>query len=56
MRKGALSGVCVLVVGMAFLLSGWAQAETIRIGINAPLTGRHPQGGRGDEVRGPDVA
>jgi branched-chain amino acid transport system substrate-binding protein len=47
MRKGALFGVCVLVVVMAFSLSGWAQAETIKIGINAPLTGDIPKVGEG---------
>ena len=47
MRKGTLFGVCVLVVSMAFSLSGWAQAETIKIGINAPLTGDIPKVGEG---------
>jgi len=47
MRKGSLFGVCVLVVIMAFSLSGWARAETIMIGINAPLTGDIPKVGEG---------
>ena len=47
MRKGTLLGVCVLAVIMAFSLSGWAQAETIKIGINAPLTGDIPKVGEG---------
>ena len=47
MRKGSLFGVCVLVVTMAFSLSGWARAETIKIGINAPLTGDIPKVGEG---------
>lgn len=47
MRKGSLFGVCVLVVIMAFSLSGWAQAETIKIGINAELTGDIPKVGEG---------
>lgn len=47
MRKGSLLGVCVLVVIMAFSLSGWARAETIKIGINAPLTGDIPKVGEG---------
>ena len=47
MRKGSLFGVCVLVVIMAFSLSGRAQAETIKIGINAPLTGDIPKVGEG---------
>ncbi len=47
MRKGSLFGVCVLVVIMAFSLSGWVRAETIKIGINAPLTGDIPKVGEG---------
>jgi len=47
MRKGSLFGVCVLVVIMVFSLSGWAQAETIKIGINAELTGDIPKVGEG---------
>ena len=47
MRKGSLFGVCVLVVIMAFSLSGRAQAETIKIGINAELTGDIPKVGEG---------
>ena len=47
MRKGSLFGVCVLVVIMAFSLSGWARAETIKIGINAELTGDIPKVGEG---------
>jgi branched-chain amino acid transport system substrate-binding protein len=47
MRKGSLFGFSVLVVIMAFSLSGRAQAETIKIGINAPLTGDIPKVGEG---------
>src|SRR3989304_1282306 len=47
MRKGSLFGIGVLVVGLAVSLSGWAQAETIKIGINAPLTGDIPKVGEG---------
>lgn len=47
MRKGSLPGVSVLVMIMALTLSGWAQAETIKIGINAPLTGDIPKVGEG---------
>ncbi len=47
MKKGSLFGACVLVVLMAFSLSGWARAETIKIGINAPLTGDIPKVGEG---------
>jgi branched-chain amino acid transport system substrate-binding protein len=47
MRKGSLFGVCVLVVIMVFSLTGRAQAETIKIGINAELTGDIPKVGEG---------
>lgn len=47
MRKGPLFGVCVLVVILAVSLSGWARAETIKIGINAELTGDIPKVGEG---------
>ncbi len=47
MRKRILFSVSVLVVIMAFAPSGWVQAETIRIGINAPITGDIPKVGEG---------
>lgn len=47
MRNESRFGVCLLVVIMAFSLSGWAQAETIKIGINAELTGDIPKVGEG---------
>ena len=47
MRKESRFGVCLLVVIMAFSLSGRAQAETIKIGINAELTGDIPKVGEG---------
>jgi len=47
MRKGSVFGICVLVVIMAFSLTGRVQAETIKIGINAPLTGDIPKVGEG---------
>jgi branched-chain amino acid transport system substrate-binding protein len=47
MRKGLLFGVCVLAVVVAFSLTGKVQAETIKIGINAPLTGDIPKVGEG---------
>jgi len=47
MRKESRFGVCLLVAIVAFSLSGWAQAETIKIGINAPLTGDIPKVGEG---------
>jgi branched-chain amino acid transport system substrate-binding protein len=45
MRKGSLLGACVLAVILAFSPSVWAQAKTIRIGINAELTGDIPKVG-----------
>lgn len=47
MRKGLLFGVCILVGIIAFTPSGWVQAETIKIGINAPITGDIPKVGEG---------
>jgi branched-chain amino acid transport system substrate-binding protein len=47
MRKGFLCGVYVLLVIIAFLPSGCGQAESIKIGINAPLTGDIPKVGEG---------
>ncbi|OGP35804.1 MAG: branched-chain amino acid ABC transporter substrate-binding protein [Deltaproteobacteria bacterium GWC2_65_14] len=47
MRRGPLVVVCALMGLMAFLPSGSVQAQTIRIGINAPLTGDIPKVGEG---------
>lgn len=47
MRKGSRFGVCVLAVVVAFSLTGRVQAETIKIGVNAPLTGDIPKVGEG---------
>ncbi|HSH68936.1 MAG TPA: ABC transporter substrate-binding protein [Deferrisomatales bacterium] len=47
MRKGSLFGVCILVGVLAFLPSAQVHAQTIRIGINAPLTGDIPKVGEG---------
>jgi branched-chain amino acid transport system substrate-binding protein len=47
MRKGLLTGVGVLVSIMVFSTAGWVNAETIKIGINAPLTGDIPKVGEG---------
>jgi len=47
MRKGLLFGVCILVGIIAFTPSGRVQAETIKIGINAPITGDIPKVGEG---------
>lgn len=47
MRRGAWVGVCALVGFMAISPFGRAQAQTIRVGINAPLTGDIPKVGEG---------
>jgi branched-chain amino acid transport system substrate-binding protein len=47
MRKGILFGVCFLACFVVFSLSGQVQADTIKIGINAPLTGDIPKVGEG---------
>ena len=49
MRTRSLVGVCVLAGFLAFIPSGWVQAETIKIGINAPLTGDIPKVGEGSK-------
>ena len=46
MKKGLLFCVCVLSVVMVFS-PGWAKEPTIKIGINAPLTGDIPKVGEG---------
>ena len=45
MRKFAWMVVCIFVVGMVF--SPMALAKTIKIGVNAPLTGDIPKVGEG---------
>ncbi|HEU5359624.1 MAG TPA: ABC transporter substrate-binding protein [Candidatus Deferrimicrobiaceae bacterium] len=47
MRKGFLVGVWVLVGFLVFSPAGWVQAQPIKIGINAPLTGDIPKVGEG---------
>ena len=47
MRKGSLFGVCILVGVLALLSTVQVHAQTIRIGINAPLTGDIPKVGEG---------
>jgi len=47
MRKELLYGVFSLLVIMAFLLPGRGHAQSIKIGINAPLTGDIPKVGEG---------
>jgi branched-chain amino acid transport system substrate-binding protein len=47
MRKALLLVVSVLVVGLIFSPCAWAKEKTIRIGINAPITGDIPKVGEG---------
>ncbi len=47
MRKGILLVICVLVIGLAFSPLVWGAAKTIKIGINAPITGDIPKVGEG---------
>jgi len=47
MRKGLRLSVYVLAVILAGAPAGWVHAQTIRIGINAPLTGDIPKVGEG---------
>jgi branched-chain amino acid transport system substrate-binding protein len=46
MRRWLAFCVCVLAVALAFS-TGWAKEPTIRIGINAPMTGDIPKVGEG---------
>lgn len=47
MRKSVWLLVSVLLVGLIFSPAVWAQAKTIKIGINAPITGDIPKVGEG---------
>ncbi len=49
MRKGLLLVIAILVVGLALSPCAWAQAKTIKIGINAPITGDIPKVGEGSK-------
>ena len=49
MRKGFLALVAVLVLGLALAPCGWAAQKTIKIGINAPITGDIPKVGEGSK-------
>ena len=50
MRKKSLCGVFTLLVIIAFLLPGRGHAQSIKIGINAPLTGDIPKVGEGTKL------
>ena len=47
MRKGLLSLVAVLIVGLIISPCAWGKAKTIKVGINAPITGDIPKVGEG---------
>ncbi len=47
MRKGLVFIVSCLVVGLIFTPCAWSKAKTIKIGINAPMTGDIPKVGEG---------
>lgn len=49
MRKGFLVLVAILVLGLALAPCGWAAQKTIKIGINAPITGDIPKVGEGSK-------
>ncbi len=49
MRKGLLLVVAILVVGLALTPCAWAKAKTIKVGINAPITGDIPKVGEGSK-------
>ncbi len=49
MRKGLLLVVLILVVGLALSPCAWAKAKTIKVGINAPITGDIPKVGEGSK-------
>lgn len=49
MRKGFLVLVAILVLGLALAPCGWAAQKTIKVGINAPITGDIPKVGEGSK-------
>ncbi len=49
MRKGLLLVVAILVLGLALSPCAWAKSKTIKVGINAPITGDIPKVGEGSK-------
>jgi branched-chain amino acid transport system substrate-binding protein len=49
MRKGLFLVVAILVLGLALSPCAWAKSKTIKIGINAPITGDIPKVGEGSK-------
>jgi branched-chain amino acid transport system substrate-binding protein len=49
MKKGWILIVSCLVIGLVFSPSAWCRSDTIKIGINAPMTGDIPKVGEGSK-------
>ena len=49
MRKGLLFVIAILVLGLAVSPCVWAKSKTIKVGINAPITGDIPKVGEGSK-------
>ncbi|UCG22058.1 MAG: ABC transporter substrate-binding protein, partial [Deltaproteobacteria bacterium] len=49
MKKSWILIVSCLVIGLAFSPSAWCKSKTIKIGINAPMTGDIPKVGEGSK-------
>ena len=49
MRKGLFFIVSCLVIGLIFTPCAWSKTKTIKIGINAPMTGDIPKVGEGSK-------
>ena len=49
MRKGWLFIILCLVISLIFIPSAWCKTKTIKIGINAPMTGDIPKVGEGSK-------
>ena len=49
MRKGWLFIISCLVISLVFIPSAWCKTKTIKVGINAPMTGDIPKVGEGSK-------
>ncbi|PLX43375.1 MAG: branched-chain amino acid ABC transporter substrate-binding protein [Desulfobacteraceae bacterium] len=49
MRKGWLFIISCLVISLVFMPSAWCKTKTIKVGINAPMTGDIPKVGEGSK-------
>jgi len=47
MRKGLLFIISCMVIGLIFTPCTWSKTKTIKVGINAPMTGDIPKVGEG---------